>query len=75
MLRRRVLGDLEQNGATVYMYLRTCVPRLFRSHYKLVHSSMHICMGKVLLWGIEFRVHGAGGVQGELVMLTVYIEL
>ena len=36
---------------------------------------MHICMGKVLLWGIEFRVHGAGGVQGELVMLTVYIEL
>ena len=21
---------------------------------------MHICMGKVLLWGIEFRVQGAG---------------
>ena len=39
---------------------------------------MHICMGKVSLWGIEFRVQGqgAGGrgqgpgeVQGELVIL------
>ena len=37
---------------------------------------MHMCMGKVSLWGIEFRVQGAGcrvqgagGVQGELVML------
>ena len=25
--------------------------------------------GKVPLWGIEFRVQGAGGVQGELAML------
>ena len=30
---------------------------------------MHICMDKVTLRGIEFRVQGAGGVQGELVML------
>ena len=29
---------------------------------------MHICMGEVLLWDIEFRVQGAGGVQGELVI-------
>ena len=36
---------------------------------------MHICMGKVLLWGIEFRVQGAGGVHGDLVMLKVCVEL
>ena len=39
---------------------------------------MHICMGEVPLWGIEFRVQGAGyrmQVQGELVMLKVYVEL
>ena len=32
-------------------------------------------MGEVLLWDIESRVQGAGGVQGELVMLKVYVEL
>ena len=36
---------------------------------------MHICMGKVSLWGIEFRVQGGGRVQGESVMLWVFIEL
>ena len=36
---------------------------------------MRICMGEVPLWGIEFRVQGAGGVQGELVMLRVYVKL
>ena len=39
---------------------------------------MHICMGEVQLWGTEFRVQGAGcrvQVQGELVMLKVYVEL
>ena len=50
---------------------------------------MHMCMGKVSLWGIKFKVngagctvqgagctvHGAGGAQGELVMLKVYVEL
>ena len=33
-----------------------------RSHmcscYKAAHSTMHICMGKVWRWGIEFRVQG-----------------
>ena len=32
-------------------------------------------MGEVLLWDIESSVQGAGGVQGELVMLRVYVEL
>ena len=36
---------------------------------------MHICMGKVPLWDIESRVQGIGEVQGELVMLRVYVEL
>ena len=35
----------------------------------------HIYMGEVPLWDIESRVQGAGGVQGELVMLRVYVEL
>ena len=37
--------------------------------------SMHICMGEVPLWDIESRVQGAGGVQGELAMLRVYVKL
>ena len=32
-------------------------------------------MGEAPLWGIESKVQGAGGVQGELVMLRVYVEL
>ena len=36
---------------------------------------MHICMGKLSLWDIKSRVPGAGGVQGELVMQRVYVEL
>ena len=43
----------------------------------VAQRSMHICMGEVLLWGIEFRVQGAGcrmQVQGELVMLKVCVE-
>ena len=30
-------------------------------------------MGEVSLWDIESRVQGSGGVQGELVMLRVYV--
>ena len=36
---------------------------------------MHICMGEVLLWDIESRVQVAGGVQGEFVMLRVFVEV
>ena len=36
---------------------------------------MYIYMGEVPLWDIKSRVQGAGGVQGELVMLRVYVEL
>ena len=32
-------------------------------------------MGEVPLWDIESKVQGAGGVQGELVMLRVYLGL
>ena len=32
-------------------------------------------MGETPLWDIESRVHGAVGVQGELVMLRVYEEM
>ena len=34
-----------------------------------------MCMGEVPLCDIESRVQGAGGVQGGLVMLRVYVEL
>ena len=43
--------------------------------YNAAQRSMHICMGEVPLWDIESRVQDAGGVQGELVMLRVYMEL
>ena len=40
---------------------------------------MHICTGEVPLWGIEFRVQGAGcrckASNRELVMLKVCVEL
>ena len=36
---------------------------------------MHICMGEVQLWDIKSKVQDAGGVQDELVMLRVYVEL
>ena len=48
------------------------------SGYNAAQRSMRICMGEVPLWGIEFRVQGAGcrmQVQGELVTLKVYVEL
>ena len=32
-------------------------------------------MGEVPVWDIESRVQGAGGVQGELVMLRVYYQI
>ena len=31
-------------------------------------------MGEVPLWDIKSKVQGAGGVQGELVMLRVYVR-
>ena len=42
------------------------------SYVSILSSGMHICMGKVYLWGIQFSVQGAGskvqdawcGVQG-----------
>ena len=36
---------------------------------------MHIWMCEAPLRDIESRVQGAGGVQGELVLLRVYVEL
>ena len=57
----------------MYIYIYTCVPRLCRSHrYKPVHSVMHIGVA------MGYRMQGAGcrvQVQGELVMLKVYVEL
>ena len=56
-----------------HIYIYTCVPRLCRSHrYKPVHSGMHIGVA------MGYRIQGAGcrvQVQGELVMLKVYVEL
>ena len=49
-----------------------CVPRLCRRHrYKPVHSGMHIGVA------MGYRIQGAGcsvQMQGELVMLKVYVE-
>ena len=42
--------------------------------YNASQRSMHIYIGEVPLQDIELRVQGAGGVQGELAMLRVYVE-
>ena len=59
-------------GICMGIYTYACVPILCRSHrYKLVHSGMHIgvAMGYRINSGCRVQV------QGELVMLTVYVEL
>ena len=41
-----------------------------------MHAAAHSCyVGEAPLWDIESRVQGAGGVQSELVLLRVYVEL
>ena len=43
--------------------------------YNVAQRSVRICMGEVPLWDIKSRAQGAGEVQGELVVLPVYVEL
>ena len=60
-------------GIIIYIHVCTCVPRLCRSHrYNPVHNGMHIGVA------IGYIIQGAGcrvQVQGELVMLKVYVHV
>ena len=63
-----------ERACTIAVYVHVYII-IICTCYNAAQRSMHICMGEVLLWDIESRVRGAGGVQGELLMLRVYVEL